>query len=429
MTVLVSTTQEAFLDRLRAEPRVWVRLAANRPLDVWQLSLLEIVAGEPPPGWKRQRWIYKRAVFIAAAVSGSSVAGWFARKRIRLGPFPLSITLQDTIQVERRRSRFAGIFERLEWPSVEWRIPLVQDANRQMLHGELVADDAPAFLSYDLAGAAFFGVPQPPGGRSFSGLECVFREQDLSARIERVQIRSTEVLVSVGGAKLGDKTLTIGGVNGQSKALRRTSSLVRFPLLADRIEAGSWVALRKGSSLLDERGLDPAWGRSDVEVEIDPLTHAELLISGGESATTEFKRQLPSDKRDDIKTAMKTVAAFANANGGTMLFGVDNHGVVVGLELDTARAAMDRVTNLVTDWVRPPVDFTTSVTEVDNKPVLMLEVERGHDVPYGIGTNDRGLEYFIRRNGTSMPARADEVRAAVQARAPAPQARAGTLPY
>jgi hypothetical protein len=429
MTVLVSATQDAFLDRLRAEQRVWVRLAANRPLDVWQLSLFEIVSGEPPPVWKRQRWIYERAVFIATAVSGSTVASWFARKRVRLGSFPLSITLQDTIPMERHRSRFAGIFERLEWPSVEWRIPVAQDSNRQMLHGELVADDAPAFLTYDLAGAAFFGVRLAPGGRSFSGVECVFREQDLSARIERVQIRSTEVVVSVGGRKLAGKSLTIGGINGQSKALRRTSSLVRFPLLADQIEAGSWIALRKGSELLDERGLDPAWGRSDVEVEIDPLTHAELLISGGESATTEFKRQLPSGRREDIKTAMKTVAAFANANGGTILFGVDNHGVVVGLQFDSARAAMDTVTNLVTDWVRPPVDFTTSIAEVDNKPVLLLEVKRGQDAPYGIGTNDRGLEYFIRRNGTSMPARADEVRAAVQARAAAPERWPGALRY
>jgi hypothetical protein len=258
-------------------------------------------------------------------------------------------------------------------------------------------------------------------------LECVFREQDLRARIDRVQIRSSEVLVSVSGEKLAGKTLTLGGVNGQSKALRGTSSITRFPLRADQIETGSWVALRKGSELLDERGLDPAWGRGDVEVEVDPLTHAELLISGGESASTEFKRQLPSDKREDIKTAMKTVAAFANANGGTILFGVDNHGVVVGLEFDSGRSAMDRVTNLVTDWVRPPVDFTTLVTEVEGKPVLLLEVERGQETPYGIGTNDRGLEYFIRRNGTSMPARADEVRAAVQARTPTPQGRFGRL--
>jgi hypothetical protein len=395
-------------------------MAADRPLDVWQLSLLEIVAGEPPPTWRRRRWIYERAVFIAAAPAGSTVAGWFVRKRIRLGPRSLPITVQDTIQAERRRSRFVGSFERLVWPSVEWRIPIVQDQNRQMLHGELVADDAPVFISYDLAGVAFFGVPQAPGGRSFSGTECVFREQDRSARIERVQIRSTEVLVTVGGEKLGGKKLTLGGVNGESKSLRRTSSVSRFPLRADQIEAGSWIALRKGSALLDERGLDPAWGRSDVEVEVDPLTQAELLISGGESVTTEFKRQLPGDGREDVKKVMKTVAAFANANGGTILFGVDNYGVVVGLEFESAGSAIDRVTNLVTDWVRPPVDFATSVTEVDGKAVLLLKVESGGGTPYGIGTNDRGLEYFVRRNGTSMPARADEVRAAVQARMPTP---------
>jgi Schlafen, AlbA_2 len=412
--VLVVKTRDEFLERLRSEPRVWVRLAANRPLGLWQLSLLEITTYEPPPSWRRRSWIYERAVFLAAAASGATVARWFERERIRLKPLTLPIKLQETIQAERRRSRFDGIFERLTWPSVDWRIPLVEEQNRQMLHGELVAADAPAFISYDLAGRAFFGVERVPGGRGFSGTECVLRQQDQRARIDRVRVRPTEIVVHVSGHKLGGAMLTLGGANGASKTLRRPSTIVRFPY-GGEIEAGSWIALHRGQELLDERGLDPAWGRSDVEIEVDPVTRVEVLISGGESATTEFKQQLP-EARAEIRKVMRTVAAFANGMGGTILFGVDDHGVIHGLEIDSPRAAMDRVTNLVTEWVRPPVDVLPSVADVDGKSVVLLEVQSGKDAPYGVGTNDRGLEYFVRRNGTTLPARADEVRVVVQAK-------------
>lgn len=412
--MLVAKTRDEFFETLRVEPRVWVRMAANRPLAAWQLSLLEITIREPPPTWRRRSWIYERAVFIAATPSGATAARWFERGRIRLKPLSLPITLQETIQAERRRSRFDGIFEQLPWPSVDWRVPLVEEQNRQMLHSQLVATDAPAFMSYDLAGRSFFGVDQVPGGRGFSGIECVLREQDQRARIDRVTVRPTEIVVYVSGQKLGGATLTLGGARGQSRALRRATSVVRFPFSGE-IEAGSWIALHRGRELLDERGLDPAWGRSDVEIEIDPVTHVEVLISGGESVTTEFKQQLP-EGRAEIRKVMRTVAAFANGVGGTILFGVDDHGVVHGLELDSPRSAIDRATNLVTEWVRPTVDVLPSLAEVDGKSVLLLEVNSGQDAPYGVGTNDRGLEYFVRRNGTTLPARADEVRLAVQAR-------------
>ena len=146
------------LHRLRAERRVWVRLAASRPQEDWQLSLLEVTLGEPPPGWKRRRLIYERGLFVASAPAGATVARWFERRRIRLNPVALQVVPQDLVQAERRPSRFDGTLQPLPWPSVDWTVH-VRDQEPQMLHSQLVASDAPAFLSFDLAGAAFFGVP------------------------------------------------------------------------------------------------------------------------------------------------------------------------------------------------------------------------------------------------------------------------------
>lgn len=69
---------------LTTQTRVWVRLAANRLEADWQLALLEVTVGEPPPSWRRQRWSYDRAVFVASHPAGSTVAKWLTRERISL---------------------------------------------------------------------------------------------------------------------------------------------------------------------------------------------------------------------------------------------------------------------------------------------------------------------------------------------------------
>jgi hypothetical protein len=400
-------------DHLREAPRVWVRLAATRPQDDWQLSLLEVTLGEAPPGWKRQRWSYERAVFVASAPAGATVARWLEHGRISMKRVSLPIGPGDRAQVERRQSRFAGIFQALPWPSIVWTVN-VRDEARQMLHEALVADDAPAFLTFDLAATAFFGVPPSPS-RSFSGREFVVREQDLRARIDSVRVRPTELTVAVSGEQLSSAAVTLGGLAGQRKQLRRRTHEVRFPL-AGGIASGSWIALHKEQELLDRRGLDPAWGQTDVEIEVDPVTEVEVLISRGEGVSTEFKRQLPTDERDSIVNVMKTVSAFANGEGGTLLFGIDNDGAVSGLGIDNLRATLDRTTQLIRDWVRPHVDFDTELTEVDGKQVLLVRVDTGAEPPYGVGTTERRIDYYIRRGATSFPATPADVRAFVRAR-------------
>lgn len=404
----------ALVERLKSEPRVWLRLAANRPQEEWQLSLLEVTIGEPPPSWSRRRWDYDRAVFIASTPAGATVARWLERGRILHNSVSLPFDVADRVTAERRQSRFSGIFEALPWPSVVWTVHVRSDT-QQMLHGELVADNAPAFLSFDLAAQTFFGVPPSPN-RGFSGRETVIREQDRRARIDSVRVRPSEAVVSVSGEKLSGAKLTLGGVGGQGKQLRRSTREVRFPL-AGGIPFGSWLALHSGWELLDRRGLDRVWGQTDVEIEVDPVTEIEVLIGGGEGVSTEFKRELPPrEDRKSIIGAMKTIAAFANGDGGTVLFGVDDVGTVVGLGVDNTRKTLDRVTSLITDWVRPLVDFHPEVAEIEGKYVLLVRVTAGVHPPYGVGTSDRAVTYYVRRGATSFAATPADVRAFVRAR-------------
>jgi hypothetical protein len=405
-------------DYLTGQTRVWVRVAANRLDGDWQLSLLEITVGEPPPGWRRQRWSYEHAVFVASAPSGPTVARWLERHRIALPSLSIKLALEGSVGVEPRDSKFQGIYQQLPWPTREWTVYLL-DSSGQRLHDELVAADTPAFINFDQAAAAFFGVPLKPN-RSFSGREIVVRQQDRRGRIDHVLVRPTELLVEVSGEQLRGCSLTLSGSGSPTRALSRRTRQVRLAMPYG-LGTGAWLALHRDRELLDRRILDPGWGGNDFDVEVDASTRVELLISSGEQATIEFKRALPGS---DPSKVMKTVAAFANANGGTILFGVEDDGEIVGIGEHYTRRSLDRLTSLISDWVRPLPDFECEMVEIDGRGVIAINVGRGRNAPYGVGTSERHIAYYVRRAGNTFPASPAHVRAFVQARAPA-----GSAPY
>jgi hypothetical protein len=398
---------------LATQRRVWVRIAANLPDKDWKLVLLEVTTCEPPPGWHRQRWDYTTAVFVAAQRAGTSVAKWLTQERIVLPSLSLKVPLADSVHMERRDSSFEGLYERLAWPTMEWTVP-ARDSSGQVIHGELVAAGAPAFISFDEAAGAFFGLPARLN-RNFSGRELVVRQQDRRARIDRVLVRPTELAVDVSGHELEETKLTLGGLDGPSRRLSKRTRHVRLPT-SDALRPHAWLALHSKHELLDRRILDPSWGGRDFEVEVDATTRVQVLISGGERANVEFKRELPSG---DPRRVMKTIAAFANGSGGTLLFGIENDGKVIGVDAADSRKAIDRLTNMISDWIRPLPDFDCEVVDVADCRVVAVNVASGSDAPCGVGTEERDIRYYIRRAGTTFPASPADIRALVQARTPA----------
>jgi Schlafen, AlbA_2 len=398
------------VDLLRATPRVWVRIAAAKPEADWRLALFEVTLGDPPPRWRREQWVYPRAAFIAASPAGTTVATWLERRRLSVRRLTLDVGVAEPLSVQRHESRFPTTFETLPWPTREWTLQHGASYGNAV-QDELVAPDAPAFLSYDQAAVAFFGIPPRPN-RSFASYEAVVREQDQRARIDAVHIRPTEIVVAISGQALNGAYITLGGVGAPRKQVRRATRQVRLPL-ASPLGSGAWVALHRKDELLDRRILDPAWRQPEVTVEVDAATEVELLISRGEDVFTEFKQELPGA---NPRAVMKTVAAFANGEGGALIFGVDDDGRITGIAGDTERNIIDRMTQLITDWVRPHVNFTANVVDVEGSRVLVLEVPSGPDAPYGVGTGKHDFAYYVRRQASTFPATPEDVRAAVQAR-------------
>lgn len=400
-----------FLDR---EHRVWVRLAATRPETDWRLALLEITLGQRPPTWRRQRWLYPRAAFIASMPAGSTVAKWLQRGRLSLRPISLDLNIHNSVNLERRDSGFAGIFEPLPWPTQVWTVSLNGQSNTTV-HDELVAADTPAFFGFEQAAASFFAVA-PTTHRNFSGQHITVRAQDPRARIDSVLLRTTELIVTVSGDELGGTYLTLGGDGAPRERLSSQSREVHLPTPSG-LGPGAWLALHRDDELLDRRILDPAWGGKDFEVERDATTMVQALISAGEGISTEFKRQLPEGKPDPV---MKTIAAFANGQGGTIVFGVDDDGQPVGLTDKDLNAARDRMTNLINHWVRPRVNFHPETVLVNTATLLLVRVTAGTTPPYGIGTSDDKVVYYIRRAATTFPATPADVQVVVLSRVPTP---------
>lgn len=90
-----------------------------------------------------------------------------------------------------------------------------------------------------------------------------------------------------------------------------------------------------------------------------------------ECKTLEFKENI-------TKTFLKTVSAFSNYDGGTILFGVDDDGNVVGL--DDVKKECLAIENAINDNISPQPDYTINIQK--NNSVIVLNVKSGLQKPY-----------------------------------------------
>ncbi len=160
-------------------------------------------------------------------------------------------------------------------------------------------------------------------------------------------------------------------------------------------------------------------GLGIVEFEIEPATRVEALISRGEGSPLEFKRELSGE---DPNKVMKTVAAFANGQGGTVLFGVTDEQEIIGLgDGALTGEAVDHLTRLISDRVKLHPSFEVEIVVIGDAEILAIHVRPGPDTPYGVGTSDRKLVYYVRRGAQVQPApkpAPEDIRISVRSRMP-----------
>lgn len=102
------------------------------------------------------------------------------------------------------------------------------------------------------------------------------------------------------------------------------------------------------------------------------------IICCGETSQVQFKQKFTSQKQ-----IAEELVAFANCEGGIILFGIeDKTGKIVGLSYDDIQIASRDVGNTANEHVRPTIYIQTSVVTLEGKKILVANVLRGKNKPY-----------------------------------------------
>lgn len=123
-------------------------------------------------------------------------------------------------------------------------------------------------------------------------------------------------------------------------------------------------------------------------------------ILAGESKNVEFKEARP----DKSIKYMKSVVAFANGKGGSIVFGVDDKRKVLGISDDIVFSEIDAITNAISDSCEPAIVPDVYPQTIEGKTVIVAEISSGRQKPYYIKSSGITDGVYVRVSGTSRKA-------------------------
>ncbi|MGH8961964.1 MAG: type I restriction enzyme endonuclease domain-containing protein, partial [Jatrophihabitantaceae bacterium] len=162
------------------------------------------------------------------------------------------------------------------------------------------------------------------------------------------------------------------------------------------------------------------------------LRTVEEILANEEDFVVEFKSTARWDLREGKPNkamedaVVKTIAGFLNTDGGTLLIGVDDRGVVLGLDHDYDRVQPRNgdgfvnwlTTHLINALGHPPVTRVRARIAVhEGKPLCRVDVAR-HSAPVWAKTSKGDRVLFARFNNSTRAVPADEADAYVRLRWP-----------
>lgn len=132
-----------------------------------------------------------------------------------------------------------------------------------------------------------------------------------------------------------------------------------------------------------------------------------MSIDSGESKNVEYKVTLPDRSIKYTKTAV----AFANGEGGRIVFGIEDQTLrVVGVSDDQVFTIMDAISNAIADSCEPLIIPDISMRDIDGKTVIVAEILPGAQRPYFIKSMGREQGTFVRVAGTTRQADAATIK-------------------
>ena len=139
------------------------------------------------------------------------------------------------------------------------------------------------------------------------------------------------------------------------------------------------------------------------KVTCQNLYRMELKTLIAECTAYDFKVMLEEKKP---KSWLKSVSAFANGLGGSLFFGIDNDGIVKGLE--DVQHVCEAISSRIRDYMDPLPEVEMIPHDIDGLHILQLKVNVGHYTPYYyVGDGQRIA--FVRVGDESLPATAEQM--------------------
>jgi hypothetical protein len=301
------------------------------------------------------------------------------------------------------RNRYAWR-EWTDWPSEVFRLePAAEEFRVRDGHalGPLAAPDAPFYPRPELILRDVFGNKSTLNGWP-SGLEgtVVLTLPDFRARIVKLVLTMDCLRIELEHPYLDAADIVLKvyaeGVAGllAQKSIGEPHGIERMELPGKCVRASVAILCRSSGEMLDDKHFQDGapWTEEGIVLETVKSEIEQMLVAG-EGETLEFKERLDSDS---VKEGIaKTVVAFANTNGGTVVFGVTDDLRVVGC--DDVRRLADCVTGVLRSRCDMVPVFSTEIIKYEDKELLLLHVQRSEGPIYTV--RERGP--FIRANASN----------------------------
>ena len=115
--------------------------------------------------------------------------------------------------------------------------------------------------------------------------------------------------------------------------------------------------------------------------------YIKKLILEGEHQQLDFKFEI-----SDSRKIAKTLVAFSNTDGGTLLIGVKDNGKIAGVHSDEEFYMVQAAASM---YCKPEIIFESKHWVVDGKTVLEVSIAKGINYPYFAQTEpDKWLAYI-----------------------------------
>ncbi len=112
------------------------------------------------------------------------------------------------------------------------------------------------------------------------------------------------------------------------------------------------------------------------------------LILQGEHQQLDFKFQV-----NDSRKIARTLVAFANTDGGKLLIGVKDNGVIAGIRTEEEYHMIEAAAGM---YCKPEMDFASRHWSIDGKKVLEVDVPRAQAKPVYAKTENSTWMAWVR---------------------------------